>query len=95
MMSGKKRRIKTSVDESSRITRSAKQPKYALESPSQAATKAKVRSVGSHAHGNSKEKKRVEEIFARFKIWLRDTGFVWDEKEIDMRATGTISAGGN
>ena len=35
-----------------------------------------------------------EAEFQRFRTWLRDTGFCWNDKELDLRASGTISAGG-
>ena len=30
----------------------------------------------------------------RFRAWLRETGFWWDDKDLDLRASGTINAGG-
>ena len=35
-----------------------------------------------------------EAEFATFKKWLRATGFEWDDADLDLRASGTISAGG-
>ena len=36
----------------------------------------------------------ADAAFGAFRTWLRQTGFWWDDKELDLRASGTISAGG-
>jgi len=43
---------------------------------------------------NEKAAGHKEAEFQRFRTWLRDTGFCWNDKELDLRASGTISAGG-
>jgi hypothetical protein len=35
-----------------------------------------------------------DDTFGAFRAWLRETGFWWDDQELDLRASGTISAGG-
>ena len=36
----------------------------------------------------------ADTAFGAFRTWLRQTGFWWDDRELDLRASGTISAGG-
>jgi hypothetical protein len=47
---------------------------------------------GKRANERAASHKEAE--FQRFRTWLRDTGFCWNDKELDLRASGTISAGG-
>lgn len=47
---------------------------------------------GKRANERAAGHKEAE--FQRFRTWLRDTGFCWNDKELDLRASGTISAGG-
>ena len=47
---------------------------------------------GKRANERAAGHKEAE--FQRFRTWLRETGFCWNDKELDLRASGTISAGG-
>ena len=59
--------------------------------------------VGAHNGGGDVKKKcsgggggsgDMSAAFSRFETWLRDTGFCWNDDELDLRASGTINAGG-
>ena len=44
--------------------------------------------------GAGKKQTAPDDTFGAFRAWLRETGFWWDDQELDLRASGTIRAGG-
>ena len=44
--------------------------------------------------GAGKKQTAPDDTFGAFRAWLRETGFWWDDQELDLRASGTTSAGG-